>query len=148
MFITSIAVICFIAVMAAGCIGNNTGNSPGPATPSPQGTPIRAGNIAVNESWNNATVHANLGDTVIVSLAENPTTGFEWNLTTTPGLNITGTSFTPSDTTGRLVGSGGTRSWDITTAAKGEQHISAAYRRSWEPVTGNETAFALTVIVS
>ncbi len=145
MFITGIAVICLIAVAAAGCIGNNSVN-PDTAAPSPEETPVLVGHLVVNESRNNATMFVKPGDVITVRLAENPTTGFQWNLTTTPGLNVTGTSFAPSDTAGKRVGSGGTRMWDITSVTKGEQHITAAYRRSWEPVTGNETAFSLTVI--
>lgn len=52
----------------------------------------------------------------------------------------------PHDTRG--VGAGGSRIWDIKTTATGEQKINAAYMQSWEPVTGNETGFLLTVRVS
>ena len=148
MFVTSIGIICLIAVAVAGCVGNNPGNKPVSAAPSPSETPVPGGHLVVNESQNNATVFVKTGDVITVKLAENPTTGFQWNLTTTPGLAVTTTSFVPSDPTGKRVGSGGTRTWDIATAAKGKQQVTAAYRRTWEPVTGNETAFILTVVVS
>jgi predicted secreted protein len=30
----------------------------------------------------------------------------------------------------------------------GEQKIQAIYKRSWEPLAGNETAFSMTILVS
>jgi len=57
-------------------------------------------------------------------------------------------TFVASDMTGKMVGSGGTRVWDISTIAKGEQKINAVYLRSWEPLKGNETSFSMTVIVT
>jgi len=100
----------------------------------------------ITEKQNNATVPVNQGNTVTLMLPENPTTGFQWNLTTTPGLTITGDIYVPSDRTGTLVGSGGTHTWEITVAGTGRQDISAVYKRSWEPATGNETMFRVTLI--
>jgi inhibitor of cysteine peptidase len=90
----------------------------------------------------------NMSSTITVKLQENPTTGFQWNLTTTPGLQIVKDTYVPSDTTGKLVGSGGTHIWDISTVAIGEQKIQAVNKRSWEPTSGNETAFSLTIVVT
>ncbi|HVN74162.1 MAG TPA: protease inhibitor I42 family protein [Methanoregula sp.] len=145
--ITVIGIICCLAVAAAGCLGTGQGTPATPPEQQPSGTPVQVGHLFVNESQNNATVSISKGEIITVSLAENPTTGYQWNLTVTPGLNITADTYTPSDPTGRLVGSGGTHSWDITAIASGDQQISAVYRRSWEPVTGNESAFVMTVTV-
>jgi inhibitor of cysteine peptidase len=92
-------------------------------------------------------VYVNRPADITLKLKENPTTGYRWNLTVTPGLVITNDTFIPSDTTGKLVGSGGTRIWEMGAAGTGTQTIHAVYMRSWEPVTGNETAFSMTVIV-
>ena len=70
-----------------------------------------------------------------------------WNMTTTPGLQVRNDTYVPSDTSGSMVGSGGTHTWDISATAKGDQKITAVYRRSWETVTGNETSFSMTVVV-
>ncbi|HUH79096.1 MAG TPA: protease inhibitor I42 family protein [Methanoregula sp.] len=153
--IAGICIVCFAAVAVAGCLGTGPETPSSPASPqqtavpsaSLSGTPAQAGHLVINESQNNATVPVNRMDIITVQLAENPTTGYRWNLTATPGLNVTSDTYVPSDTTGTLVGSGGTRIWDITPTAPGEQHVSAVYQRSWEPLTGNETAFAITVIV-
>ena len=147
--ILSLGIICLlaIAVTFAGCTG-----SPNPASPTPPstpvGTPLQAVNLVVTQEQNKASVSVNQGSVITVRLQENPTTGYQWNLTTTPGLRVISDNYVPSDTTGKLVGSGGTRIWEISATAKGEQKINAVYMRSWEPVTGNETSFLLTVRVA
>ncbi|MFA6331742.1 MAG: protease inhibitor I42 family protein [Methanoregula sp.] len=67
-------------------------------------------------------------------------------LSTTPKLLMTNDTYEPSDKTGKLMGTGGIRVWDIAYIAKGEQKIETVYSRSWEPVTGNETGFSVTVV--
>jgi len=134
----SLGILCIAAVLCAGC------TSPGISAPDKT---IQAPNIVVTEEQNTATVHVNQSTIITVELAENPTTGYQWNMTVTSGLRILNDTYVPSDTTGKLVGSGGTRTWDIAAEATGNQAISAVYQRSWEPATGNETSFLLNVIV-
>jgi len=45
------------------------------------------------------------------------------------------------------VGVGGTRTWIILAKDPGDQEFSASYRRSWEPVTGNETGYRVKISV-
>ncbi|MDD1712666.1 MAG: protease inhibitor I42 family protein [Methanoregulaceae archaeon] len=136
-------IACIIAVACTGCIGN----TPGPSSPAPTGTPVQAGHLVVNEEQNNATVQVNQSNVITVELAENPTTGYLWNLTTSSGLRVMRDTYLPSDTTGKLIGSGGTRVWDISADAGGTQQIHAVYKRPWEPATGNETTFSMTIVV-
>jgi inhibitor of cysteine peptidase len=134
------------AVAFSGCTG--TGNAPEKSgSPTPSGTAVQVSHVVMTEAQNNATVYVKQGNYIIVQLAENPTTGYQWNLTTTPGLVVTNDTYEPSDTSGKLVGSGGTRTWEMTAAEKGDQEIHAVYGRSWEPVTGSETTFSATVVV-
>jgi inhibitor of cysteine peptidase len=147
--IASLGIICLIAVAFAGCVGTTPKNQ-GVQTlqPTPVGTAIPVNHLVVTEEQNTATVYVNLSTIITVKLQENPTTGFMWNLTTTPGLQIINDTYVPSDTTGKLVGSGGTHIWDISTVAIGEQKIQAVYKRSWEPTSGNETNFSMTVKIA
>lgn len=139
-------IVCLFAVVFTGCIGTGPGNQ---TAVIPTETAVQEGNIVVNESQNTATVYMNTSRIITVKLSENPTTGYQWNLTTTPGLHIIHDTYIPSDSTGKLVGSGGTRIWDIeiSTEGTGEQKIHAVYKRSWEQPFGNETTFQMTVIV-
>jgi inhibitor of cysteine peptidase len=136
-------IACIIAVACTGCIGN----APCPLFPLPTGTPVQVGHLVVNEEQNKATVQVNQGSLITVKLAENPTTGYSWNLTTSSGLRVTNDTYVPLYFTGKMVGSGGTHIWDISADARGSQQIQAVYKRPWEPATGNESTFSMTVVV-
>ncbi|MDP3564258.1 MAG: protease inhibitor I42 family protein [Methanoregula sp.] len=145
----SLGMVCLLltAVTFAGC--TDTVNPAGPIPPrTPVGTPVPVGHLIVTEEQNKATVTVQQGSIITVRLPENPTTGYRWNLTTTPGLQVTGDTYVSSDTTGKLMGAGGTRIWEIKAAVPGEHKINAVYMRSWEPVSMNETGFSMTVIVN
>jgi len=140
--------VCLIAtVIFAGCTGkeNPSGQTP---QPSPAGTAVPVGHLVVTEEQNKASVFVNQSNVITVQLPENPTTGYQWNLTTTPGLRVMNDTYVASDTTGKIVGSGGIHVWDISPIVQGEQKIEAVYKRSWEPLTGNETSFSMTVYVT
>jgi inhibitor of cysteine peptidase len=147
--IACIGIICLIIVLSAGCVGSGTVNPQvRTVSPTPSGTAIPVGNLVVTDEQNNATVYMNKSSVITVKLPENPTTGYQWNLSTTTGLKIMDSTYYPSDTTGKLAGSGGIHVWDISTAASGEQKIQAVYVRSWEQPATNGTTFSMTVIVS
>ncbi|MFA4848170.1 MAG: protease inhibitor I42 family protein [Methanoregula sp.] len=82
-----------------------------------------------------------------IQLAENPTTGYQWNATLSPGLELQSTDYRVNEAAPGMVGVGGTRTWIIIAKDLGAQKFSASYRRSWEPVTGNETAYNVNVNV-
>ncbi|HET6581629.1 MAG TPA: protease inhibitor I42 family protein [Methanoregula sp.] len=142
----SLVMCCLVAVACSGCIGSDPGNQT--LSPTPTGTPVPVGNLVVNESQNTAMVYMNQSKIITVRLAENPTTGFQWNLTTTPGLRIVKDEYIPADTSGKMVGAGGTHVWDISTELLGQQEIQAVYKRSWEPTTGNESTFSMKIVVT
>jgi inhibitor of cysteine peptidase len=102
----------------------------------------------VTEEQNKATIYVNQSNIITVKLPENPTTGYQWNLTTTADLSVMNDTYVASDTTGKMVGSGEIHVWDISAVAQGEQKIAAVYKRSWEPLAGNETTFSMTVMVT
>ena len=80
-----------------------------------------------------------------IQLAENPTTGYQWNATLSPGLVLQSSDYRMNDAAPNMVGVGGIRTWIILAKDPGAQKFSASYRRSWEPVTGNETAYTLNI---
>ncbi|MFA5348467.1 MAG: protease inhibitor I42 family protein [Methanoregula sp.] len=109
---------------------------------------MQVGHLVVNESQNTATVYMNRSSLITVRLAENPSTGFQWNMTTSPGLSIIKDDYVPTDTSGKLVRSGGTHIGDISRVTIGEQEVRAVYKRPWEPITGNKTTFSMAVVVT
>ena len=82
-----------------------------------------------------------------IQLRENPTTGFGWNATVSSGLRIQSSDYQQDKAAEGMVGVGGTRTWVLVANDLGTQKFSASYRRSWEPVTGNETAFGVNINV-
>ncbi len=147
--ILSSCIVCLLAVAVAfaGCTGTEKPANQTPQ-PTPVGTAVPAGYFVVTEEQNNATISVNQSNVITVKLQENPSTGYKWNLTTTPGLKVMSDIYVPSDTTGKVVGSGGTHIWDISAITKGGQKIEGVYNRSWEPLTGNETRFLMTIVVN
>ncbi len=146
--LVGIGIICLMTIASSGCLGTTPG-SPQPVQtppPAPSGTPVQLGHQVVNEEQNKETVNLALNSTMTLKLKENPTTGFQWNLTVAPGLIITADTYLPQAP--QLVGSGGVHTWDMKAVRTGTQEVKAVYMRSWEPVTGNETTFSMTVIVA
>ena len=80
-----------------------------------------------------------------IQLAENPTTGYQWNATLSPGLVLQSSDYRMNDAAPNMVGVGGIRTWIILAKDPGAQKFSASYRRSWEPVTGNETVYSINI---
>jgi len=143
-----VGIIILVLALVAGCLNSGQQGPAGGTNPqNPAGTPTPVNHVVVNETLNGATISVNRDDTISLMLMENPTTGYSWNLTTSSGIAITNSFYVPSDTSGKLIGSGGTHIWEMTAIQSGQQMINAIYLRPWEPVTGNETTFSLTVIV-
>jgi putative hemolysin/predicted secreted protein len=103
--------------------------------------------VTLTEADNGRTTDIAQGTKFAVELAENPTTGFQWNATLSHGLELVSDDFQTKPHAEGMVGVGGTRTWIILAKDLGTQKFSASYRRSWEPVTGNETAFSANVNV-
>ncbi len=102
-------------------------------------------------SDNGSVVQVKSGDTVRINLAENPSTGFSWNATTSGDLAITRDGYDTADTFGAVmgkVGGGGTRSWDLTIGKDITQTFSAVYRRPWEPENRTIDIFEITFAVA
>jgi inhibitor of cysteine peptidase len=91
-------------------------------------------------------VSVKAGDTFQVTLEENPSTGYAWNVSVTSGLNVINSTYLPSNTT--LAGVPGLRQWQIMAEGTGDQKFSAVYVRPNATAIGNETTFVLNVNVT
>ncbi|MFA4825033.1 MAG: protease inhibitor I42 family protein [Methanoregula sp.] len=124
--IVTLAILA-VVLSAAGCLGQTYGS----------------GN-------NGSTIRMAPGDTAVISLAENPSTGFVWNVTTTGDIKITGDGYSSGNPIGELmgmVGSGGSRTWHISIGNDPIQTFSADLRRPGEPVNRTLRSFEITFIV-
>ena len=128
--ITGMAVMCIILAVvlsAAGCLEQT-----------------------YSSESNGSIIRMEPGDTALISLGENPSTGFIWNVTTSGDLSITGDKYSSGNPIGEImgmIGSGGSRSWHLTIGNDHVQTFSAKLRRPGEPVNRTLSTFEITFSV-
>ena len=145
--VSLLAAACIAAVFLAGCTGPAASPVPTPVpTPAMTPAPVSGERDTFTQADNGGTFPVAPGSVIQLRLAENPTTGYQWNLTVTPGLTILNTSYIPDDPSGKLIGSGGTRTWFLEAAGEGEQVITGFYERSWEAPPGGSPDFSFTLV--
>jgi len=83
-------------------------------------------------SGGNETITLTVGGTIVQTLTENPTTGYQWNCSNSaPGVcRVVEDKFIPPS--GTLMGAPGTRQWKFLALAPGRAVLSFRYIRSWE----------------
>lgn len=88
--------------------------------------------VTISETDNGKSLALGLGDDIVLTLAENPTTGYRWQLDSPPGLivSVTGDSFTPGS---GQIGGGGTRTFSLRALRAGAARLSLKLKRSWDP---------------
>ncbi len=97
---------------------------------------------------NGSTVQIPLGEGgLVITLPENPSTGYQWEATVTSGLSIVDDRFIPNAQTLGVTGAGGTRVWTLSGTSEGVQRFSAMYKQPWMNVTGTEQTFELHILV-
>ncbi|HII92603.1 MAG TPA: protease inhibitor I42 family protein [Methanosarcina sp.] len=168
----AIAVLFIVAavVFAAGCTGKtgNTGNETQgnetqgntdqlqPVNPETSANvtdnmtgankTIAKGQI-VTEADNGKTISLKNGENFTVSLREDPSAGYLWELNLSNGLSILDDEYIEGLNPENLTGVPGTHLWVIEATAPGSQKVNGIYRRSWENITGTEEKFTLGVEV-
>jgi inhibitor of cysteine peptidase len=86
--------------------------------------------MKIDQSFDKRSVTVPVGDTIELSLPENPTTGFRWSLVGngTPVLELKADDFVAS---GRTPGASGTRSFTFPVRQAGNATISLRSQRKW-----------------
>jgi inhibitor of cysteine peptidase len=88
------------------------------------------------------------GTELIVNLASNPSTGFNWTqaaIATPSVLTQTDSKYVAPDT--KALGAAGTQVWTFKASAKGTTTVKMDYSRPWEGGDQGVRNFVLTVIV-
>ncbi|MGC1906984.1 MAG: protease inhibitor I42 family protein [Candidatus Acidiferrum sp.] len=102
--------------------------------------------IQADKSFDGRDLTMNVGDTVELSLAENPTTGFRWDFASKPEPVCTIAKDAFDAETGSL-GKGGTHHWEFQAVRAGTGTVKLEYRRPWEKDTPAADKFSLTLRV-
>jgi len=88
--------------------------------------------VNVDSSMNGSSVTLEKGQQMVLKLASNPTTGFDWEIVglDTAILQQVGEVEYKSDSL--LIGSGGENTWTFEAVASGQTHLQLIYHRNWE----------------
>jgi len=134
--VVSVTMALASAAVLMAC-GATAGSSPAPSSPTP---------AVYTSADNGATVQASVGERFTVSLAENPTTGYTWDMKAGPGLTRVVDKFVgPSPSPSPLMGAGGTRSWVFRVDKAGTLTLTGLYVRPWEANGKSAADFSLTI---
>jgi len=148
-----LGIMLVLVMLVCGCTQQTATPTPAPTAvttqPSAAMTTMAEGKkmFTFTEADNGRSGNITQNTRFAVVLAENPTTGFMWNATLSPGLELQSSDYRQDDAPMGMVGAGGDRTWVIIAKDTGDQKFSAIYQRSWENVTGNETYYAVTIRV-
>ena len=133
--VASLALALACGAVLVAC-GGSAGSSPAPS-PSPP--------AVFTEADNTTTVAARVGEQFTVTLDENPTTGYQWDMKAGPGLTLVSDRFTgPSPSPSPLEGAGGTHSWVFRADEAGTLTLTGLYVRPWE-ADKSAADFSLTI---
>jgi inhibitor of cysteine peptidase len=102
--------------------------------------------IEADKSYDGRTLTLHAGDTLSLSLAENPTTGFRWDLKTKPEPEFETLTDT-FESSGGSPGAGGTHRWQWKAMRTGAATIRLEYRRPWETNAPPGQVFSLNLQV-
>lgn len=103
---------------------------------------------ALTDKDNGKIVKVCVGDTVTVSLASNPTTGFSWQVVGSPApLALRSSAFASDAQANESAGAGGTQILAFAAKEAGAATIALGYRRPWEKVAPARTFTATVVVV-
>jgi inhibitor of cysteine peptidase len=126
-----------VALAALAACGGTGTSSPASSAPTP---------AVYTGADSGATVAARVGEQFTVSLDENPTTGYQWDMKAGPGLTLVGDEFVgPSPSPSPLMGAGGTHSWVFRVDKAGTLTLTGLYVRPWEADGKSAADFSLTI---
>jgi inhibitor of cysteine peptidase len=99
----------------------------------------------LNATHGGCSMQAAVGDTLVVRLPENPTTGHQWQFALPAGLSVLADEMAAA---GGTPGAAGERMLRLRADAPGRHALSAQLRRSWEAGAPPTAQFAVTVDVA
>jgi predicted secreted protein len=138
-----------LAVLAAVAAGALLAACGGTSEPGASGTPktVEATPAVQPGTTVKTTVEANVGDTVVVSLAANATTGYSWELTAGDTFTIESSKYVPSPAPSNMAGVGGTQVVTLKVTKAGQSDLTGMYRQPWlTPSPDAQPDLVLTVV--
>jgi inhibitor of cysteine peptidase len=106
----------------------------------------RGGGTEIGEADNGSQVVLRVGQTMVLTLKSNPTTGYAWEIAEIDGAILKETYHEYKADWPVLLGSGGKDIWHFQAEAEGKTALTLNYRRSWEEAEPIQT-FSVEVVV-
>jgi inhibitor of cysteine peptidase len=105
--------------------------------------PAAAKVLYFDQQDNGRVIDARVNDLVIISLPENPTTGYQWDVQTSDGMTLKSDVFKRPFSYPPRAGAGGVRTWDYVITGAGTQEFSATYHPAWMPAEETDQHYDL-----
>jgi inhibitor of cysteine peptidase len=125
LLVGALAAAVLLAATSLAACGSSTGGSDGGSPPAPKTIEV----TPVAESG--TTVDAAVGDTIVVSLDANPTTGYTWEFTAGDTFAIAGSKYVADPSSEGAVGAGGTQIVTLKVTKAGTSDLTGMYRQQW-----------------
>jgi len=103
--------------------------------------------VSIGSDANGSSIELEKGQVLVLKLASNPTTGYDWAYTglDTAILQQKGDVAYKSDSA--LIGSGGVDTWTFEVVGSGQTHLQLVYHRNWEKDIPPLETFDLDIVV-
>lgn len=150
------ALVLAVALVALALVGcGSDSEDPGTDTTAPpnDGADIPVADLTLTESDNGGAFTVSVGDTIVVTLEGNITTGYEWTtaLSAEDATLLTAASeegvYTPDPVEGDIVGSGGEFTFTFTATAAGQADLRLNYWRPFEAQAEPNQVFLASVTI-
>lgn len=105
------------------------------------------GQVEIDDTDSGGEVVLNVGDTLLLSLESNPTTGYGWDITEIDQTILQETQHEYEAESPSLVGSGGREMWRFQAQGSGSAALRLEYKRPWEEGVEPEKMFSVQVVV-
>ena len=134
----ALAVAALLAAASLAACGGGGSDSGSTATPKTiEITPV---------AQTGTTTDAAVGDTIVVSLEANATTGYSWEFTAGDTFTIESSKYVPDPSPSNVAGSGGTQVVTLKVTKAGSSDLTGTYRQQWNsPSPGAQPDFSMTV---
>ena len=132
-------VMALVLLLVSGC---GTTGSPGHRREVEQ-----MSTVTLTQADNGRSVEVRPGTTIVIQLAENPTTGFRWAVDQTDERTVTIVRVDYTTAAGGGIGGGGTRSFTLKAEHPGIMQLRLKLWRDWEGESSIVERFTVTIRV-
>lgn len=105
------------------------------------------GDMKIDDTDNGSQVVLEVGQTLVLSLDSNPTTGYQWQIVELDEAILEQIDYDYEADQPALAGSGGKEVWRFQARSSGSTTLSLGYRRSWEEGVEPIQTFSMEVVV-